>query len=75
MCVCVCACACARKVLCTKSSNILYCYRFTQDCDVLTITGVTPEDEGTYMCRVQNHPDPQYEDISETLELEYCRKW
>ena len=74
--MCVCAHVRARAKYCVlKSSNILYCYRFTQDCDVLTITGVTPEDEGTYICRVQNDPDIQYEDVSEPLKLDYCSKW
>ena len=47
--------------------------RLTLECSTLTITGVAPEDEGTYTCGVQNDNDPQYEDISETpLKLEYC---
>ena len=45
-------------------------FRFTQTCNTLTITDVSPEDEGTYSCH--NGQDGQYEDISDTLRLKYC---
>ncbi|CAI8037883.1 Hemicentin-1 [Geodia barretti] len=51
--------------------------RFTQNCETLTIAGVTPEDEGSYTCRVQNHDDDQFEDTivpNIVVDLTFTRK-
>ena len=50
-------------------------YRMTQMCDTLKIMGVKRSDAGSYICRVHNDDrDPQAEDTSSALNLEYCSK-
>ena len=50
-------------------------YRVTQMCDTLKIMGAKRSDTGSYICRVHNDDrDPQAEDTSSALNLEYCSK-
>ena len=46
-----------------------------KNCDTLTITGVAPEDEGTYTCIVENNSTDKAKDVSDALKLVYCSKW
>jgi hypothetical protein len=46
--------------------------RLAVNCDTLTITGVAPEDEGSYSCRVDNDDTEQSEDVIDPIKLDYC---